>query len=101
MGVKVSWNTPRLTTVLPVTEFVKTSLTRWRTRTLMTSPASSKKTVPLPVPVVVRAISKPSHWRKSGTESSSVNRSSVARFIWSYALPPLVGRTAKPDIVEE
>jgi hypothetical protein len=23
MGVKVSWNTPRLTTVLPVTEFVE------------------------------------------------------------------------------
>ena len=32
MGVKVSSNTPRLITVLPVTEFVKTSLTRWRTR---------------------------------------------------------------------
>jgi hypothetical protein len=38
---------------------------------MVTSPASSKKTVTSPVPVVVRAISKPSHWRKCGSEPSS------------------------------
>src|SRR3954466_10167562 len=69
--VKTCWNTPRLTTVLLVTELVRMSVARERTMTLTTSPASLKKTVTSSAPVVSKSISKPSHWMKPGSEPES------------------------------
>src|SRR5215218_922487 len=70
MRLKKSWNTPRLTTVLPVTEFVRVSVMRPRLMNLTTSPPWSKKTVPVKVPVVSRMMSTPSHWSKTSVPDS-------------------------------
>src|SRR4029453_18191311 len=92
MRVKTCWNTPLLTTALPVPELVKMSSARVRTMTLVTSPSWLKKTVPSLVSLVSRSMAKPSHWMKPGSEPEPES--------WNLSGDVALAGAANPSMVQ-